>query len=177
MDILGMVSLFGVAAMDVDEGGVISPGGIGFDINCGMRLLVTNLTEDELKPHIEEVVNKLYERIPAGVVSQGFVKISQKEFRNVVEQGARWCIRNGYGWEEDLELTEENGCIEGADSSNISNKAVEHGFNQIGTLGSGNHYLEVQFARPENIFDWELAKAFGITKPNQVVVMFHCGSR
>ena len=74
-------------------------------------------------------------------------------------------------------LTEENGCIEGADSSNISNKAVERGFNQIGTLGSGNHYLEVQFARPENIFDWELAKAFGITKPNQVVVMFHCGSR
>lgn len=74
-------------------------------------------------------------------------------------------------------LTEENGCIEGADSSNISNKAVERGFHQIGTLGSGNHYLEVQFARPENIFDWELAKAFGITKPNQVVVMFHCGSR
>ncbi|HBB32191.1 MAG TPA: RNA-splicing ligase RtcB [Cyanobacteria bacterium UBA9273] len=167
----------GVAAMDVEEGGVISPGGIGFDINCGMRLLVTNLTYDDVKPHIKQLVDRLYERVPAGVGSKGFVKISRSEFRQVVEQGAQWCIRNGYGWEEDLELIEENGCMKGADSATISEKAIDRGFNQIGTLGSGNHYLEIQVARKNNIFDPELARIMGITKPNQVVVMFHCGSR
>lgn len=167
----------GVAAMDVEKGGVISPGGIGFDINCGMRLVVTNLTEKEVMPYIEEIVDKLYDCVPAGVGSKGFVKISRNEFRQVVEEGANWCIRNGYGWEEDLEMTEENGCIQGADASKISDKAIDRGFNQIGTLGSGNHYLEIQVARPENVFDKELAKAFGITIPNQVVIMFHCGSR
>ena len=91
--------------------------------------------------------------------------------------GARWCIDRGYGWEEDLELTEESGCIEGADSSKISEKAIDRGFHQIGTLGSGNHYLEIQVAKPENIFDRELADAFGITIPNQILIMFHCGSR
>lgn len=167
----------GVAAMDVESGGVISPGGIGFDINCGMRLVVTNLTEDEVKPYIKQVVDRLYQRVPAGVGSKGFVKLSRQDFRQVVEQGANWCIENGYGWEEDLPLTEENGCIKGADSSKISDKAIDRGFNQIGTLGSGNHYLEIQVARKEHIFDREVARTLGITKPNQVVVMFHCGSR
>lgn len=167
----------GVAAMDVDRGGVISPGGIGFDINCGMRLVVTNLTEREVAPHLEELVDLLFERVPAGVGSKGFVKISRGEFRRVVEQGARWCIDNGYGWPDDLELTEESGCIVGADASKISQKAIDRGYNQIGTLGSGNHYLEIQVARPENVLDEDLADAFGITIPNQVVVMFHCGSR
>jgi len=167
----------GVAAMDVEQGGVISPGGIGFDINCGMRLVVTNLTYDQVKPYIKKVVDKLYERVPAGVGSTGFVKLSRQEFRQVVEQGAQWCIRNGYGWEEDLELIEEQGCLAGADSSKISEKAIDRGFNQIGTLGSGNHYLEVQVARPENVFDQEIARSLGITIPNQVVIMFHCGSR
>ncbi|HSR10254.1 MAG TPA: RtcB family protein [Thermodesulfobacteriota bacterium] len=166
----------GVAAMDASEG-VISPGGIGFDINCGMRLVTTNLTYDEVKPHIRQLVDRLYARVPAGVGSTGFVKITRGEFRTVVEEGARWCIQNGYGWDEDLERTEESGCIEGADSSKISDKAIDRGFNQIGTLGSGNHYLEIQVARPENIIDPELARVFGITIPNQVVVMFHCGSR
>ena len=166
----------GVAAMDAEEG-VISPGGIGFDINCGMRLVTTNLTYDEVKPHLKQLVDRLYERVPAGVGSTGFIKITRNEFRRVVEEGARWCIRNGYGWEEDLERTEESGCIEGADSSRISEKAIDRGFNQIGTLGSGNHYLEIQVARPENIINPELARIFGITIPNQVVVMFHCGSR
>jgi tRNA-splicing ligase RtcB len=166
----------GVAAMDAEEG-VISPGGIGFDINCGMRLVTTNLTYDEVKPHLKDLVNRLYERVPAGVGSTGFLKISRKEFREVVEQGSRWCVRNGYGWEEDLELTEESGCIEGADSSKVSEKAVDRGYNQIGTLGSGNHYLEIQVARRENIFDEDLARSFGVTIPDQVVVMFHCGSR
>lgn len=167
----------GVAAMDVEQGGVISPGGIGFDINCGMRLVVTNLTYDEVKPYIKQLVDKLYQRVPAGVGSTGFVKISRNEFRQVVEQGAQWCIRNGYGWEEDLSLIEENGCLAGADSSKISDKAIDRGFNQIGTLGSGNHYLEIQVAKQENIFDPESAQKMGITTPDQVVVMFHCGSR
>ncbi|HEY9650567.1 MAG TPA: RtcB family protein, partial [Coleofasciculaceae cyanobacterium] len=167
----------GVAAMDVEQGGVISPGGIGFDINCGMRLVVTNLTYHEVKPYIKQLVDRLYERVPAGVGSRGFVKISRNDFRKVVENGARWCVENDYGWEEDLELTEENGCIQGADASKISEKAIDRGFNQIGTLGSGNHYLEIQVARKQGIFDPELAQNFGITHPDQVVVMFHCGSR
>lgn len=167
----------GVAAMDVEQGGVISPGGIGFDINCGMRLVTTNLTYEEVKPHIKQLVDRLYERVPAGVGSTGFVKLSRNEFRNVVEQGAQWCVRNGYGWEADLELMEEQGCLEGADAAKISEKAIDRGVHQIGTLGSGNHYLEIQVAKPENIFDQEVAQALGITMPNQVVVMFHCGSR
>jgi tRNA-splicing ligase RtcB len=166
----------GVAAMDAEHG-VISPGGIGFDVNCGMRLLLTRLTEEEVRPRLAQLVDKLFQRVPAGVGCAGFVRISQDEFRRAVEQGARWCIRNGYGWEEDLERTEEDGCIAGADAAKISNKAVERGYKQIGTLGSGNHYLEIQVARPENIFDAKLAAAFGITIPNQVVIMCHCGSR
>lgn len=166
----------GVAAMGA-EAGVISPGGIGFDVNCGMRLVLTNLTYDEVKPHLRQLVDKLFERVPAGVGSTGFVRISQDEFREVVEQGARWCIKNGYGWPEDLERTEEGGCIAGADVSKISDRAVKRGYNQIGTLGSGNHYLEIQVAKPEHILDADLSEAFGITIPNQVVVMFHCGSR
>jgi len=165
-----------VAAMDADRG-VMSPGGIGFDINCGMRLVTTNLTYDEVRPHLRTLVDRLFERVPAGVGSTGFVRISKREFREVVEKGARWCVKNGYGWEEDLDLTEECGCMEGADSSKISEKAIDLGYNQIGTLGSGNHYLEIQVARKENILDEESAKAFGITIPDQVVVMFHCGSR
>jgi tRNA-splicing ligase RtcB len=167
----------GVAAMDIKNGGVISPGGIGFDINCGMRLVTTNLTYDEVMPRIRQLVDKLYERVPAGVGSKGFVDISQAEFRTVVEQGAKWCINNGYGWKEDLEMTEESGCIPGARASTISDKAIERGYHQIGTLGSGNHYLEIQIAKPEHIFDAKTAATFGITIPNQVVIMFHCGSR
>lgn len=166
----------GAVAMDAEKG-VISPGGIGFDINCGMRLVLTNLTYDDVKPRLHGLVDSLFRRIPAGVGSTGFIRLSQDEFRSVVEQGAGWCLRNGYAWQRDLERTEEGGCISGADAARISNKAVERGYKQIGTLGSGNHYLEVQVARPENIFDEETARAFGITIPNQIVIMFHCGSR
>jgi tRNA-splicing ligase RtcB len=167
----------GVAAMDVEKDGVISPGGIGFDINCGMRLVLTNLTEKEVRPRIHELVDRLYQRIPAGVGSAGFLKISKEEFRKVIDQGARWCVENGYGWMEDLILTEEDGCIEGSNNLKVSEKAIDRGYNQIGTLGSGNHYLEIQVARKENIFDERLARAFGITQENQIVIMFHCGSR
>ena len=166
----------GVAAMD-PETGVISPGGIGFDINCGMRLALTNLTFAEVQPHLQRLVDQLFYRVPAGVGSHGFVKLSHNEFYRVAEQGSLWCLKNGYAWPEDLEMTEEGGCFAGADATRISDRAIERGFNQIGTLGSGNHYLEIQVARPENIFDEKTAAAFGITIPNQVAIMFHCGSR
>jgi len=166
----------GMAAMD-PETGVISPGGIGFDINCGMRLVLTSLTYDEVKPELPRLVDALFSRIPSGVGSTGFVRISRDEFRLVAEMGSRWCKRNGYAWQEDLEMTEEGGCFSGADASAVSEKAVERGFDQIGTLGSGNHYLEIQVAKPENIHDEETARAFGFTLPNQVAIMFHCGSR
>ena len=166
----------GIAAMD-PETGVISPGGIGFDINCGMRLLRTNLTEEEVRPRLHELVDHLFYRIPTGVGCTGFVRISRDEFREVLEQGSRWAARKGFAWPEDLERTEEGGCFSGADADTVSHKAIERGFDQIGTLGSGNHYCEVQVARPENVFDEGLARAFGIDRPNQVVVMFHCGSR
>ncbi len=166
----------GVAAMD-PEHGVISPGGIGFDINCGMRLLVTNLTYDEVRPRLKELVDHLFTRVPSGVGSTGFIKLSRNEFRNVLEEGSKWALRSGWALQEDLELTEEGGCFRVADSSKVSDSAIERGFNQVGTLGSGNHYCEIQVAKPENIFDQELARQFGFTLPNQVAVMFHCGSR
>jgi tRNA-splicing ligase RtcB (3'-phosphate/5'-hydroxy nucleic acid ligase) len=166
----------GLAAMD-PEVGVISPGGIGFDINCGMRLVLTNLTHDEVKPHLPRLVDLLFSRIPTGVGCSGFVRCSKSEFRDVLEQGSRWALKKGFAWPEDLELTEEGGCFAGADADHCSDKAVERGYDQIGTLGSGNHYCEIQVARPENVFDQATARAFGITIPNQVVVMFHCGSR
>lgn len=167
----------GVAAMDPGKGGVISPGGIGFDINCGMRLVRTGLTLEEVQPKIRELVETLYQKVPSGVGSSGALRVSKKQFRELVEEGAGWCVRKGYGRPEDLEFTENRGCVEGADASKISNKSVERGFNQVGTLGSGNHYLEVQVIRPEHVADPDTAARFGLDIPNQVVVMFHCGSR
>lgn len=166
----------GMAAMDPATG-VISPGGIGFDINCGMRLVLTNLTYAEVKPHIHDLVDALFYRIPTGVGCTGFVKVSQSEFKDVLEQGSKWCLKKGYAWPEDIDVTEEGGCFSGADSSKVSDKAIERGFDQIGTLGSGNHYCEIQVAKPNNIFDPYVAKQFGFTIPDQVAIMFHCGSR
>src|SRR2546427_5808062 len=117
----------GVAAMDVHEGGVISPGGIGFDINCGMRLLTTNLTLDDVKPRLKEIVDLLFQRVPAGVGSHGFLKLSRSDFRDGVERGARWCIEHDYGWDEDLELHDENGSISGADVAKIRERAIDRG--------------------------------------------------
>ncbi|MEW6569815.1 MAG: RtcB family protein [Nitrospirota bacterium] len=167
----------GVAAFDVNAGGVISPGGIGFDINCGMRLVLTNLTHDEVKPHLKTLVEKLFKRVPAGVGSRGFIEISKQEFRDrVAVEGAHWAVDEGYGWPEDLERTELGGRADWADSSKISQKAIDRGYSQIGTLGSGNHYLEIQWVKPENIVNESLARKWGLF-PDQVVVMFHCGSR
>lgn len=163
----------GVAAFDLKEG-IISPGGIGFDINCGMRLVTTNLTAKDVKPKIRELVDLLFRLVPAGVGSSGFVKLDRPKFRTVTEEGALWAVKEGYGWEHDLEMTEEEGRME-ADSSKVSDKAMKRGLSQIGTLGSGNHYLEIQ--RASEIHDEEMAKACGITEKDQIVVMFHCGSR
>ncbi len=165
----------GVAAMDVNEG-VISPGGIGFDINCGMRLLRTNLTIKDVEPKLHELVDVLFKSVPAGVGSTGILRLTSNEFKEAVEVGAKWCVEKGYGWEEDLERIEMGGVAKGADSSKISKKSIKRGLNQIGTLGSGNHYLEIQHVRKENIVDERLAKKWGLF-PDQVVVMFHCGSR
>ncbi len=166
----------GVAAMEV-ETGVISPGGIGFDINCGVRLVTTNLTWGKLKPRLRELMDALAARVPAGVGSRSDVRISRDEFREVLVSGAVWAVRNGYGTGEDLEHTESGGCFTDAGPERVSERAIERGFRQIGTLGSGNHYLEVQLLRPEGVHDAELARAFGLEFPEQVVVMFHCGSR
>ncbi len=166
----------GVAAFDAKEG-VISPGGIGFDINCGMRLLTTNLIYEDVKPKLKELVEILFKTVPAGVGSRGFVKLARSEFKDVIEKGAKWCVENGYGWETDLERTESNGTFGWADSSKISDRAISRGITQLGTLGSGNHYLEIQIAPQENVFDKQIAEKFGIVEDNQVVVMLHCGSR
>lgn len=164
----------GVAAFDLEKG-VISPGGIGFDINCGMRLVLTNLTLKDVRPKIKELVDNLFNRVPAGVGSTGFVKLNHQQFREIIETGAKWCVENGYGWQEDLERTEEDGVMKGADASKVSDRAFKRGIEQIGTLGSGNHYLEIQHAA--QIFDEATAKAFGIVEKDQIVIMFHCGSR
>ena len=166
----------GVIATDAENGGVISPGGVGFDINCGMRLITTNLTIKDVQPKLKELVNTFFQTVPSGVGCKGFVKINNPQFTEVMEEGVKWCVDNGYGWQEDLERIESNGKIEWADSSKISDKARQRGINQLGTLGSGNHYLEIQHVKPENIVDKELAKKFGIF-PDQIVVMFHTGSR
>ncbi|MBI2667443.1 RtcB family protein [Candidatus Woesearchaeota archaeon] len=144
--------------------------------NCGMRLLTTNLTYKDVQPRLKDLVNNLFERVPAGVGSKGFVKLSSKEFKEAVELGGKWCVDKGYGWKEDLEYTEENGCMAGADSSKISDRSIQRGLNQIGTLGSGNHYLEIQRVKEENMFDKETAKKLGFFD-DQIVIMFHCGSR
>src|SRR3989344_1611085 len=162
----------GVAAMD-SETGVISPGIVGFDVNCGMKMVVTNLTIKEVRPRIRELVDTLYKAVPSGVGSKGFVKLNNKQFNEVVEEGVKWCVDNGYGWKEDLERIESNGKIEWADHTKVSQKARQRGIDQLGTLGSGNHYLEIQHVKSENILDEKLAKKFGIFK-DQIVIMFHC---
>lgn len=143
--------------------------------NCGMRLVTTTLAEKDVKPKIKELVDTLFNRVPAGVGSKGFLKLTQGQFKDVMQAGSKWCVEQGYGWDEDLERTEDSGCISWANPDKISDRAVQRGITQLGTLGSGNHYLEVQVAR--NIFDDKTAKKFGITSNDQVCVMVHCGSR
>lgn len=166
----------GVAAFD-PETGVISPGGIGFDINCGMRLVTTNLTYKEVKPKLKPLIDLLFEKVPAGVGGRGFLRITENQFKDLMVHGAEWCVDNGYAWKEDIQRIEEYGKIKGADPNKVSDKALKRGIRQVGTLGSGNHYLEVQMVTAENILRPEIAKSFGITNPDQIVIMVHCGSR
>jgi tRNA-splicing ligase RtcB len=166
----------GVAAFGVEDG-VISPGGIGFDINCGMRVLRTSLTEAEVRPRLPELVDALFAAVPTGVGARGFVRLDDASFADVMREGAGWCVRHGYGWPEDLEATEGGGCLPGADPAHVSARALARGREQLGTLGSGNHYLEVQVVPPGGVHDATVARAFGIEGPGQVLVMLHCGSR
>jgi len=166
----------GVAAFRTDTG-VISPGGIGFDINCGMRLLRTALREEEVRPRLRELVEMLFAAVPAGVGSRGFVPLTDDMFRDVMVEGAGWCVRHGYGWPEDLAATEGGGCLPGADPAHVGARAIQRGRNQLGTLGSGNHYLEIQVVPPDGIHDPHVACTFGIEHARQVLVMLHCGSR
>ena len=166
----------GVAAFRADSG-VISPGGIGFDINCGMRLLRTSLLESEVRPKLRELIDALFAAVPSGVGATGLVHLSDAEFREVMREGAGWCVRHGYGWTDDLDATEGGGCLPGADPDQVSHRAISRGRDQLGTLGSGNHYLEVQVVPPGGIHDARVARAFGVEAPGQVLIMLHCGSR
>ncbi|TET51136.1 MAG: RtcB family protein [Dehalococcoidia bacterium] len=164
----------GVAAMDVRDG-VISPGGVGYDINCGVRLLSTNLNEPEVRPRIKELINELFANVPSGLGSEGKIKVGQKEMEQVMIEGARWAVKRGLGYEEDLDVTEENGCLAGADPRKISDRATKRGMPQAGTLGSGNHFLEIQVVK--EIFDSRISSIMGITQVGQILVLIHTGSR
>jgi len=164
----------GVAAMSVKDG-VISPGGVGYDINCGVRLLRTNLSEDEVRPKIKQLIDALFRNIPSGLGSEGKIKVSRKELNELMIQGAHWAVRHGFGFEEDLDVTEEGGCMKGADPSKISDKAIKRGEPQAGTLGSGNHFLEIQVVR--KIFEPKVASVMGINEIGQVLILIHTGSR
>jgi tRNA-splicing ligase RtcB len=163
----------GVAATDL-ETGVVSPGGVGFDINCGVRLVRTNLTQEEVRPRLRELLNQLFRDIPCGTGSEGPIRLTNAQLDQVLAEGARWAVRQGYGVQRDAEFAEEGGCLPGADPDKVSAKAKERGRPQLGTVGSGNHFLEVQWV--EQIHDEQAARAMGL-RPGQIAVLIHCGSR
>jgi tRNA-splicing ligase RtcB len=163
----------GVAATDIREG-VISPGGVGYDINCGCRLIRTDLTERDLGGKVEKLAAALFRNIPCGVGSTGNIKLSRDDERRVLTEGARWAVRQGYGEPEDPERTEEGGAMEGADPSLVSERALKRGRDQLGTLGSGNHFLEVDTV--QEVYDPAVADVFGLSS-GQIVVQIHSGSR
>lgn len=164
----------GVAAFDPDEGGIISAGGVGFDISCGIRCLRTNLKANDVAPVLKRLADQLFRDIPAGVGQEGEIRLSAKELDRVLAGGARWAVEAGFGSAADLEYVEECGCVDGAVPANVSGTAKKRQHGEMGTLGSGNHYLEVQVV--ERVFDSETARAYGIEE-GQVVVSIHCGSR
>jgi tRNA-splicing ligase RtcB len=163
----------GVAATDFHRG-VISPGGVGFDINCGVRLLASTLEREEVTPKLRELVNQLFRDVPSGTGSEGTVPCSFRDLDEVLERGAAWVVERGYGEPADLEFCEESGALRGASAAKVSDRAKQRGRTQIGTLGSGNHFLEVQYM--EKILEPEIAECFGLHL-NQVAVLIHCGSR
>ncbi len=163
----------GVIAFDA-ETGIISPGAVGFDINCSVRLLKTNLTRKKIKGKEKILTKALFKAVPVGVGGKGKLILKEKEINGVLTNGAGWCLENGYATKEDIELIEENGCIKGANPKDVSNKARGRGIPQLGTLGAGNHFVEMQYV--DEIFDKKTAKVFGLEK-DQVTIMIHCGSR
>ena len=163
----------GVAAFDVDKG-VISPGGVGYDINCGVRLLRTNFKKEEIQNKVEELLNKLFSNIPSGVGSSGKLRLTFNDLDNVMIKGVKWAVENGYGRPEDIETIEENGCMKGADPHAVSSRAKERGVPQLGTLGAGNHFLEIQVV--EEVYNEQIAKILGLFK-GQITVLIHTGSR
>ncbi len=165
----------GVAATDY-ESGVISPGGVGYDINCGVRVLTTNLDEQDVRPKIRTLIDRLFMDVPTGVGRSGKISLrGGKGVDEVLENGAVWAVEEGYGWEKDLDHIEAGGRIAIADASEVSEQAKKRGFSQVGTLGSGNHFLEIQLV--DDIYDETAARAMGITRKGQVTVMIHSGSR
>ncbi len=164
----------GVAATMPDEGGVVSPGGVGFDINCGVRLLASTLTVDQVRPKIRELVNQLFRDIPSGAGHKGSVRLSYQDLERLLVEGAAWMVEHGYGHGEDLNTCEESGAIDGADPAAVSDRAKKRGLPQVATLGSGNHFLEVQYV--ERIFEPEIAQTLGLYE-NEIVVLVHSGSR
>ncbi len=164
----------GVAAFDANEG-IISPGGVGYDINCGVRLIRTNLTYDDIKDKLPRLVDTIFRLVPCGVGRHGKISLSYGELERVLVEGVKWAVDHGYGWEKDMEHIEERGCLEGADPDAVSTRAKSRGAPQLGTLGAGNHFLEI--AVVDKIYDPETAKVMGIRQEGQVVVWIHTGSR
>ena len=164
----------GVAAFDAKDG-IITPGGVGFDINCGIRILATNLNIKDMKAKKKEVLHQFARDVPKGIGKGSVVKLDRNEIKEILETGARWAVKKGYGAKEDLERTEDYGCIENAHAEDVSDRAVSRGLPQLGSLGSGNHFLEIE--EVDEIFDVETAKKFGIREKGQVVIGIHCGSR
>jgi tRNA-splicing ligase RtcB len=163
----------GVAAFNMEEG-IISPGGVGYDINCGVRLLTTSLLANEIRPKIKELVSALFKEIPTGVGSRGRIRLSGKEGKKVAVEGASWAVKKGLGKKEDLERTEDHGVMKGADPEVISDRAFKRGHDELGTLGSGNHFLEIQAV--DEIYDQKVASVFNLFE-GQLTVLIHTGSR
>ena len=164
----------GVAAFDPDEG-IISPGGVGYDINCGVRLLRTGLSEADVAAKRRELLAGIFEEVPAGVGKSGVTRLSRSVLRDILVRGAEWAVENGFGRAGDLERTEDGGRMREAAVEDVSERALERGLPQLGTLGAGNHFLEIQ--KVDEIYDPAAAAAFGVAAPGQVMVMVHCGSR
>lgn len=164
----------GVAAFDADDGGIISAGGVGFDISCGVRCLHTGLTKEDIEPYKRILVEQLYRDIPTGIGSTGKIHLKRNEMHAMLKGGARWAVEQGFGTESDLERIEEHGCMKGAETKYVSDHAIKRQQNEMGTLGSGNHYLEVQYVSA--IYDELTAQRFGL-RQGDVVVSIHCGSR
>ena len=164
----------GVAATDYDEG-VVSPGGVGYDINCGVRIIRTALEKKDIEANLESLLTNLFNHIPTGVGSAGAIsRLSGQDVKRLLKSGSRWAIEQGFGQDSDLEYTEENGCMEGADPSLVSQRAIERGRPQVGTLGSGNHFLEIDLV--DQVYREDIASVLGIFQ-GQIVLQIHTGSR